>query len=284
MSDHVLVVKVGGDHALNRRGVCQDLARLVARGQRVVLVHGGAADLDDLARRLGVRQRRLTTPNGTSSRYTDPATLEVLQLALLGGFKPGLVCELSREGVSAVGLSGMDGGLVRARRPRSHRAVVDGRTQVVRDDHSGRITAVDPALVLSLLEAGRVPVISPPALGEDHRPVNVDADRTAAAVAGALSAAGLPTRLVLLTAAPGLLADHTDESSLRSEVTLAPEGGVGDAAVGGMSVKLRAARQALLSGSVSAVIADGRAPSPVLGALAGQGTRVRVAEPVGSQP
>ncbi|MEU3309054.1 [LysW]-aminoadipate kinase [Nocardiopsis sp. NPDC006832] len=282
MSDHVLVVKVGGDHSLDREGLCRDLGRLVAEGRRVVLVHGGAADLDDLARRLGVRQRRLTTPGGTSSRYTDPATLEVLQYALLGEFKPELVSSLSREGVPAVGLSGMDCGLIRARRPKSHRVVVDGRTRVVRDDHSGRITLVDPALVLSLLGEGRVPVISPPALGEDHRPVNVDADRTAAAIAGALAAAGLPTRLVLLTAAPGLLADHTDESSLRSEVTLKPQGGVDEAAVGGMSVKLRAARSALLDGVDSAVIADGRVDSPVSAALVGQGTRVRVARPVGS--
>ncbi|WP_116248109.1 [LysW]-aminoadipate kinase [Nocardiopsis sp. FIRDI 009] len=282
MSDDVLVVKIGGDRALNRAGVCRDLGRLVTGGRRVVLVHGGAADLDDLARRLGVPQRRLTTPGGTSSRYTDPASMEVLRFALLGGFKPELVCELARNGVSAVGLSGMDGGLIRARRPRAYRALVDGRTRVVRDDHSGRITGVDPSLPMSLLAAGAVPVLSPPALGEDSHPVNVDADRAAAAVAAALSGAGLPTRLVLLTAAPGLLADHTDESSLLTETLLAPEGGVGGAAVGGMSVKLRAARHALLGGASSAVISDGRVESPVLAAVAGEGTRVRVAEPVGS--
>ncbi len=268
--DEITVVKCGGGPSLDREEICRDLAS--APGGRVVLVHGGAADLDQLAARLGVPQRRLTTPSGTASRYTDPATLEVLLMALAGKVKPALVAMLARSGARPVGLCGMDAHLLRAERAAPHRAVLDGRSRVVRDDHSGRIRAVDPTILLSLLDAGCLPVVSPPALDGSGRPVNVDADRAAAAIAGALSAVR-PVRLVLLTAAPGVLRDPSDEGSLLRSVTV-PDGPVGGSAVGGMTVKLQAARDALKAGVRTVMIADGRVPGPVRGAIAGAGTTV----------
>ncbi|MET9349451.1 [LysW]-aminoadipate kinase [Streptomyces termitum] len=268
----VTVVKCGGSPAIDRDAMCADIASLAAAGRRVVLVHGGAAEVDLLAERLGVPQRRLTTPSGSSSRYTDPATLEVLQLALAGKVKPALVAALGRYGARAAGLTGLDGATVTARRTAAHRAVLDGRTVMIRDDHNGRIRAVDPALLNLLLDAGVVPVLSPPALAEDGTAVNVDADRAAAAVAVALGA----ERLVLLTGAPGVLADHRDESSLLPEYRVPAEGPVGDAAVGGMRAKLQAAREALLGSVAEVVVADGRVREPVSGALGGAGTTVRL--------
>ena len=100
-------------------------------------------------------------------------------------------------------MTGLDAGLLVARRKGAQRAVVDGRTVVVRDDLSGRIVAVDPTLPRLLLAAAIVAVVSPPAVGEDGRPLNVDADRAASALAAALGAAGL----VLLTGVPGVLGD-----------------------------------------------------------------------------
>jgi [amino group carrier protein]-L-2-aminoadipate 6-kinase len=270
----ITVVKCGGGPSLEREEICHDLAS-APRG-RVLLVHGGAADLDRLAGRLGVPQRRLSTPNGTSSRYTDAATLEVLLLALAGQVKPALVAMLARCGARPVGLSGMDAHLMRAERPTAHRAVLDGRVRVVRDDHSGRIRSVDPSILLTLLGAGCLPVVSPPALDGSGRPVNVDADRAAAAVAGALSATR-PVRLVLLTAAPGVLRDASDEGSLLPSVRV-PDGPVGGSAVGGMTVKLLAARDALRAGVRSVVIADGRVAGPLRAAIAGAGTTVELDE------
>jgi acetylglutamate/LysW-gamma-L-alpha-aminoadipate kinase len=273
MNHHVTVVKCGGSPLIDRAALCKDIAALAAAGHRVVLVHGGAAEVDRLAQRLGVPQRRLTTPSGSSSRYTDPATLEVLQLALAGKVKPELVAALNRDGARAVGLTGMDGAVLTAKRTAAHRAVLDGRRVMIRDDHNGRIRKVDPALLELLLDGGCTPVLSPPALAEDGTPVNVDADRTATAVAIALRA----TRLVLLTGAPGVLADHRDESSLLPEFAVAPAGPVGDAAVGGMTAKLQAARDALLGGVTDVVVADGRVDGPLSAALAGGGTRISIA-------
>lgn len=277
MTGPLIVVKIGGEIAVDAAAVCADVAALASSGRPVVLVHGGAAELDRLAARLGVPQRRLTTPKGGSSRYTDPATLEVLTLALAGKVKPALVVELTNREVLAVGLTGLDGGLIRARRTAVHRAVVDGRTKMIRDDHNGTIQLTDPTVLRVLLAAGIVPVVSPPALGLDGQPVNVDADRVAAAVADALGAA----ELVYLTGAPGLLRDPADETTVQASVDLPATGRVPAEAVGGMAAKLMAARDALAAGVGTVRIADGRGPGPLQAALAGAGTRVRLAPDAG---
>ncbi|QGV77865.1 [LysW]-aminoadipate kinase [Streptomyces ficellus] len=264
------VVKSGGNPAVDAAEICADIAGLVEEGQSVLLVHGGSGEIARLAGRLGVPQRTLTAPDRVSTRYTDPATLEVVVLALAGGVKPRIVAELTRLGVPAVGLTGLDGGMLRARRKTAVRAVVDGRTVLVRDNLSGRLTEVRAEPAQTLLRAGYVPVVSPPAIDEHDQPVNVDADRAAAALAVALGA----DRLVLLTGAPGVLADPDDETSVLSGYEVPATGAPGRFAGGGMALKLVAAREALSGGVPSVRIADGRVPSPVGRALAGAGTTV----------
>jgi acetylglutamate/LysW-gamma-L-alpha-aminoadipate kinase len=267
------VVKCGGNPDVDPVGVCADVARLVHRGESVLLVHGGSGEIARLAGRLGVPQRTLVAPDGVSARYTDPEMLEVVVLALTGAVKPKIVAALSRLGVFAVGLTGLDGGTLRANRKPAVRSVVDGRTVLVRDNHSGQISGVRTELVETLLRSGFVPVISPPAMDEYDRPVNVNADRVAAALAAAVGA----DRLVLLTGAPGVLADPGDDTSVRSSYEM-PRTGAPDAnARGGMALKLIAAREALAGGVTSVRIADGRVPDPVSRALAGSGTTVTMA-------
>ncbi|MCD9196220.1 [LysW]-aminoadipate kinase [Streptomyces albireticuli] len=264
-----IVVKCGGNAAVDPLAVCEDIAGLTRERRPVVLVHGGSADIEGLAARMGVASRRLTAPDGVSARHTDAETLQVVHLALAGLAKPRLLTALASAGVSAVGLTGLDGGLLRARRKTAHRAVVDGRRIVVRDDHSGRVTEVNDALLRTLLAAGHVPVVSPPAVAEDGRPVNTDADRAAAAVAAGLGAG----TLVLLTGAPGVLADPADEGSVLPVCAVAPSG-TPPFTGGGMGLKLVAAREALQGGVGRVLIADGRRRDPVGAALAGAATEV----------
>ncbi|MFJ3581253.1 [LysW]-aminoadipate kinase [Streptomyces sp. NPDC090127] len=268
------VVKCGGNPAVDAAGICADIARLVHEGHSILLVHGGSGEIARLSGRLDVPQRTLVAPDGVSTRYTDPDTLDVVVLALAGSVKPRLVAELSRHGVPAVGLTGMDGGMLRARRKAAVRAVVDGRTVLVRDNHSGRIATVRPELPRNLLRAGYVPVVSPPAIDEHDQPVNVDADRAAAALAAALGA----DQLLLLTGAPGVLADPGDPTSVRDSIGITPSGAPDPSATGGMALKLIAAREALAGGVTTVRIADGRTPDPVSRALAGAGTTVHVAD------
>jgi [amino group carrier protein]-L-2-aminoadipate 6-kinase len=248
------VIKCGG--ALDPVPVCADLARL---GTPCVLVHGGAPQIARLATELGVTQRTLTSPAGMRSRHTDAAMLDVVTLAMTGRAKPLIVSALTASGVRAIGLTGLDAGLLRARRKGPRRSVTGGRTLIVRDDHSGRVVHVAGDVLRDLLGAGFTPVVSPPAAGEDGRPLNVDADRAAAAIATAMNA----TRLVLLTAAPGVLADASDETSVLARCELTRDGPIPYAATGGMHRKLIAAREALLGGVPEVVIADGRTARPL---------------------
>lgn len=263
----VTVVKCGGEIAAEP--VCADLAAL---GGPVVIVHGGAPEIAKIDGELGVRPRPLVSPSGVTSRHTDAAMLDVVTLAMTGRAKPRLLRALAGQGVRAVGLTGLDAGLIQARRKPAQRSVQDGRTVIVSDDLSGRITGVRAEVLRVLLDAGIVPVVSPPATGADGAPFNVDADRAAAAVAAALGA----DHLILLTAAPGVLREASDEASLIRRCPLPREGAVPHAASGGMHRKLIAAREALLAGVPRVTVSDGRVPRPVGAALNGAGTTLEV--------
>lgn len=232
-------------------------------------MHGGGAAADRVGAELGRPVRYLTGRGGRRSRYTDADALDVLRLGILGRVKPDLVLSLASLGVRAVGLSGVDGGLVTAVRNKPARATVDGVEVVVRDDLAGRISSVDPAVVLALLGGGFTPVVSPPALGTAGETLNVDADRFASALAVALSA----DWLVVLSDVPGLLADRHDPASLVPVVPLAGLDTHLAVADGRMKVKVRAAADACRGGVRSVVLADGRGASPVLAACGGAGTR-----------
>lgn len=263
----VLVVKIGGAVQLNR--ILDELAERSAAREPVVLVHGGGKDTDDLAARLGHPVRYLVGSNGSRSRRTDAVALETLTMALAGWVKPRLVAGLATRGVPAVGLTGADGRTVTAVRKSAIRTVWNGRVYLVRDDLSGRLAQVDPALLLRVLGAGMVPVLSPPVTSAGGALLNVDADRIAAGVAVALRAAAL----VLLTEVPGVLADAADHSSVLAEIPADPAV-VLPSVTGRMWHKVNAAREAVAGGVPEVVIAAGAGPDPVAAALSGAGTRV----------
>lgn len=265
----ITVVKCGGNANIDPTAICADVAYLTAAGKRVILVHGGSADIQELADRLDVRMKRMTSLDGQSARYTDGAALEVVSLALAGVVQPRLVSELISNGVAAVGLTGVQGALIRARRRRAQRVLVGSRQVIVRGDRSGRITSVNVKLLFALLDANFTPVISPPVLTEEANVLNADADRVASAIAGAVRAAAL----VLLTGVPGVLADSSDPESVMS-VYVVPRDGPPPIREAGIGVKLLAARDALLAGVPTVLIAGGNGPQPVRRALAGTATRI----------
>lgn len=263
----IVVVKCGGVVAERFGQLCADLAERHHDGERLVLVHGGSSDITRLGEQLGMPQRRLVGPGGVSGRYTDPATLELVTMTLAGLVKPRLIADLNRHAVPAIGLTGLDAAVVTAVVKKPFRASVDGRSAIIRDDRSGRITAVNAALLHQLLAAGLLPVLSPPAFGMDG-PLNVDADRMAASVAAAVGAA----ELVLLSDVPGVLADPTDRESAIGRYPIQVDDSPAITG-GGMGAKLTAARTALLAG-VRVRISSGQEPAPLSHALAGHGTEV----------
>lgn len=264
-----VVVKVGGGDGVDLAAVCADVASLSAAGTPVVLVHGGHAETDRLAEALGRPPVYVTSPSGHVSRYTDRAALEVFTMAYCGKVNKGLVEALQALGVNALGLSGLDGRLLVGRRKESVRSVEkDGRVRVLHGDHTGTVEEVNADLLRTLLSAGYVPVVCPPALSYEGVAINVDGDRAAAAVARALGARAL----LLLSNVPGLLADPADESTLLTSLSAAQEERALAFARGRMKRKVLAAFEALRGGVRQVVIGDARAATPVERALSGAGT------------
>src|SRR3989475_8707943 len=206
----MMVVKVGGAEGNDIDNVLIDLAPR----RDYVLVHGGSNEVDRLAEALGRPTRYITSPSGVVSRYTDKETMEVFTMALAGKMNTAIVARLQSLGAPAIGLSGVDGGLIKGHRKEAVRAVDNGRVLLVKDDHSGTVDEVNAGLVQLLFDAGYVPVVCPPGVTPRGELINTDADRVAALVAAGLKA----ETLILFTNVPGLLRGPRDPS------TLIPEG------------------------------------------------------------
>ena len=263
-----IVVKVGGGEGIELAPFADAFARLGRSGVRAVLVHGGSHETDLLSARLGHPPRTITSPSGHVSRRTDRQTLEIFEMAYCGKVNKAIVEMLRARGVDAIGLSGLDGGLWRATRKDAIRSVEDGRTVIIRDDLSGRVESVDAGLLGLLLDAGRVPVLTPPAVTDDGVAVNVDADRAAAMTAAALGA----DELLLLSNVPGVLADPSDAASLIAHAGVAGAEALRAAAKGRMKNKVLAAEEAVAGGVGRVVIGSARGSDPIAAALAGAGT------------
>lgn len=274
-----VVVKIGGARAVDPAGALADVAHLTANGTNVVVVHGGSTAVDETLEALGEEPTYVETPGGVTGRFTDDTTLEVFEMVMPGKLNTELTLALRNEGVNALGLSGVDGGLLTGPRKSAVKVVEDGKKKIKRGDHSGKITAVNVDLLETLLDTGYTPVVTVPMLANDGTAANADADRAAAAVAGALGAA-----LVVLTDVPGVLEDVDDETTI-IETVATPDAWttLTDAAEGFMTKKVMAAREALDGGAESVVVADANLRDPITAALGGHGTTITPAALEGAQ-
>ena len=269
-ADAPVVVKIGGARAVDPEGVLADVAAVRGDGTDVVVVHGGSTAVDDALERMGMEPEYVETPSGVVGRFTDAETMDVFTMAMAGRVNTDLVVGLRAEGVDAVGLSGVDGGLFEGPRKSAVRVLEDGRKKIRRGDHSGRIESVDGDLLETLLAGGYTPVASPPMLADEGVAVNTDADRAAAAVAAELGA-----RLVSLTDVAGVYRDPDDPATVIDRVeTPAEYEALTEAAEGFMSRKVMAATEALEASAEAVVVADANAEAPVRSALDGGGTHV----------
>ena len=242
MTQPTVVIKYGG-HAMDKPELSEafatDLAHLAGQGMRLVVVHGGGPQISALLTRLQIESRFVD-----GLRVTDEATMRAVEMVLCGQVNKAVVSAFARHGARAAGISGRDGGLLRARPKNPALGLV------------GEVTAVDPALPRCLLEAGFVPVVAPVASGPDGEALNINADTAAGALAGALAA----EYFVLISDVPGVLnADGRLIPGLnRAEITRLKEDGV---ISGGMIPKVEACLNALDAGCSRALILDGRAQS-----------------------
>ena len=262
-----LVIKIGGGAGVFADNMLSEIAQLVRDGERVVVAHGGSDAANTLGERMGHPARMVTSPGGMVSRYTDAETLHIYAMAVAGDINTTLVASLQQHGVNALGLAGVDGRLLLARRKPFVRSVsAGGRAQILRDDFTGQIEQVNNALLTMLLDGGYVPVIAPLALSHDGERLNVDGDRAAAAVAASLRAG----TLVVMTNVPGLLANPADDTTL---IRAIPAGSLDEYmtyARGRMRKKLLGAQEALRGGVGRVCIGS----ASVLNVLNGAGTTI----------
>ena len=249
----VVVVKYGGNAMLNEElkiDVMKDIVLLNTIGIHVVLVHGGGPEINKMLDKIGKESKFI---NGL--RYTDGETMEVVQMVLTGKLNKDIVGLLLKEGGNAVGLSGIDSGLLRAKKINK-----DG----IDYGYVGEVTEVNPEIIKSLLQTNVIPVISTVALGEDEDSscYNINADTAAAKIAVALKA----EKFVQLTNVPGVLKDINDINSLIQRIPMQTvpqliESGI---VAGGMIPKVECCMIALKGGVPRTHIIDGRVPHSLL--------------------
>lgn len=263
----MLLIKAGGGKSINWDGVCQDLADLQS-SEPIILVHGASVLRDELASRLAIPVKRVMSPSGVASVYTDKEAIEVFLMAYAGLANKQLVANLQRRGVNAVGLCGVDGKLWQARAKKEILVSEGGKTKLLKDNLTGRVEEVNAPLIRLLLGQGYLPVLCAPAISFDGDIVNTDNDTAAAVMAGALRV----KRMVYLFEAPGLLRDPDREDTLIPRIDKLKVGEFLPFARERMKRKIMGVMKAVEAGVDIIYFGDGRLEHPVRNALAGQGT------------
>ena len=244
----IVVIKYGGNAMINeelKQQVMEDIALLWLIGVKVVLVHGGGPEISQTMKRLG---KEAVFIDGL--RVTDRETVDIVQMVLAGKINKTLVNLIQMKGGHAVGLSGIDGGILEAK-------VKDERLGFV-----GEVTKVRPQPIMDLLEKNYIPVVSTVAGDRQGNTYNINGDTAAAYLAGALGA----ERLIMMTDIAGILRDKDDPATLIPQITVSEAKKLYDEGIisGGMIPKVDCCIEALEHGVNNVVIMDGRIPHSIL--------------------
>ena len=244
----VVVVKYGGNAMINeqlKEQVMEDIVLLHLVGVKVVLVHGGGPEINELMSKLGKQPEFVD-----GLRVTDRETVDIVQMVLAGKVNKTLVNLLEMKGGNAMGISGMDGHLIEA-------TFKDERLGYV-----GKITSINIKPVTDLLDRGYIPVISTVGCDDNGNAFNINGDTAAAYIAGALGA----ERLIMMTDIAGVLRDKEDPTTLIPDITVDEAKGLYDEGVisGGMIPKVNCCIEAIERGVQNVIIMDGRIPHSIL--------------------
>ena len=244
----IVVIKYGGNAMINeelKQQVMEDICLLWLIGVKVVLIHGGGPEISQTMKKLG---KEAVFLNGL--RVTDKETVDIVQMVLAGKVNKSLVNLLQMKGGHAVGLSGIDGGIIEA-------TMKDERLGYV-----GEITKIRTQPILDLLAHNYIPVISTVASDRQGNTYNINGDTAAAYIAGALNA----KRLIMMTDIDGILRDKDDSSTLIHKLTVSEAKGLYDEGIisGGMIPKVDCCIEAIQKGVQTVVINDGRVPHSIL--------------------
>lgn len=259
----MITIKIGGSVVNDlHESAISDIKRVAQSEGGLVIVHGGGKEVTKVSTQLlGHEPRFITSPSGVRSRYTDLETVKVFTMVMAGRINKAIVLSLQAHGINAVGLSGIDGGLLRADR-KSRLLIVNERkrTQAIDGGYTGKITDVNSDLLGALIERGMTPVIAPVALSKEYEYLNVDGDRAAASVAAAINA----EKILFVTDVDGIMMNDSLIQKISADEARKMRPSIG----AGMEKKVIASLEALDAGVGEAIIASGKRKNPITEAIA----------------
>lgn len=256
----MIVIKLGGSIVEGLHPSTIDDIHELFKKERIVIVHGGGKDVTSIAKQMGKEQSFITSPEGKRSRYTDKDTSLIYTMVMSGKINKNITAMLSKNGILSVGITGIDGETIVAKRKKKLIIVNEkGRKMIIDGGYTGKVSQVNPKLIEILLSNGYLPVISPVAISEEYEFLNIDGDRAAANVAGSLGA----ETVIFITNVNGLILKEKLVTSLSIEEAKQLLPSIGP----GMEKKVLACTEALSSGVKKAIIASGSVQNPIMSAL-----------------
>lgn len=248
--DKIVVIKYGGNAMENeqlKQNVMEDVVLLTEVGVKLVLVHGGGPDINETLNLVGKESKFV---NGL--RYTDKETMDIVQMVLAGKTNKNLVNMITKLNAKAVGISGMDGHVIEAKKMETENDL----------GYVGEITEIHPELIFKLIEDGYIPVIASVGTDGEGNVFNVNADLAASAIAGSLNA----ENMIFVSNVPGVLSDPEDEDSIMTNIHISDVPKLEEAGIitGGMIPKVECCVDCVRQGVKKTVIIDGRVPHACL--------------------
>ena len=207
----MLLIKIGGGKEINLNGIISDLAEL---NEKFIIVHGANAFRDELAKKLGIEKKVVTSVSGYDSVFSDENTIDLAMMAYAGLKNKRIVEMLQQKGVNAVGLSGLDGKVIQGKRNSGIKVREGGKMLLLRD-FSGKPKAINKQLLDLLLDNGYTPVLSVPLIDENNFAINSENDDIIALLQNEFKA----EKIISLIEAPGFLLDKNNPSSLVSKIS-----------------------------------------------------------------
>jgi len=263
----MLLIKIGGGKDLNLVGIVKDLAEIK---EKFIIVHGANALRDDLAKKLGIEKKVVTSLSGYDSVFSDENTIDLAMMAYAGLKNKRIVELFQQNGVNAVGLSGLDGKVIQGKRNSGIKVREGGKTLLLKD-FSGKPKTINRQLLDLLLDNGYTPVLSVPLIDENNFAINSENDDIIALLQNEFNV----DKIISLIEAPGFLLDKNDPSSLVSNISKTELEVMEQKVDGRMKRKILSLRKLFESGDTTVILSDGRTENPIKDALNGKGTTIK---------